>query len=333
MRALLIRRFGGPDVAELADVPEPAPGPTEMLVDVRAASVNPVDFKIREGALRRLLALPFPIVLGNDLAGVVRSAGASVRRFRAGDRIFARLRKDRIGAFAERAVVDEAHAALVPERLTFEEAASIPLAGLTAWQALVDVGDVKAGARVLIHAGAGGVGTLAIQIAKHLGAEVATTASAKNADLCRSLGADRVIDYRAEDFERALRDVDFVLDTQGGETQAKSFRVLRRGGLLVSVVGPPDAKFARGYGLGPLVVAALAVAGVPRALRLRRLGVRYEFLFMRPSGEELAKIGDLVDAGKVKPVIDAVFPLAQAREALARVEAGHARGKVVVTMA
>jgi NADPH:quinone reductase-like Zn-dependent oxidoreductase len=331
VKAAIIREYGSSEELEVADVPEPRlEAPDEMIVDVRAASVNPVDFKIRDGELRRLIRYRFPLVLGNDLAGVVREAGPAVARFRPGDRVFARLAKDRIGAFAERAPVREAHAAAIPGGLGFEDAASLPLVALTAWQAFVDCAALAPGQRVLVHAGAGGLGTAAIQIAKHLGAWVATTASARRAPLLRSLGADQVVDYKTERFDEVVRDVDVVLDTIGGETQTRSLHVLRPGGVLVAVTGLPDAAFAREWGMAWFARAALALLGRRRAALVRRLGVRYRFLFMRPSGEQLARVGELVAAGKVRPVIDRVFPLEEARAALEYVEAGHACGKVVI---
>ncbi len=334
MKAFLLRRYGGPDAVELADVPDPgAAGPGEIVVDVRAASVNPVDFKIREGALKPLLKLKLPIVLGNDLAGVVREVGPDVRRFQAGDEIYARVEKDRLGAFAERAVVREEHAGRKPARLSFEEAAAVPLAGLTAWQALVDHGGTGAGHKVLIHAGAGGVGTLAIQVAKHLGAFVATTASARGADLVRSLGADLVVDYKTERFEDRVRDYDLVFDTLGGETQRRSLGVLKPGGILVDIVGPPDAAFAREAGANLVIRVALGLMGWKRARLARRLGVRYRFLFMRPSGEQLERLGALIDAGELRPIIDEVYPFARALDAIAHSESGRAKGKVVIKIA
>lgn len=330
MKAAFIRRYGGNKVVELGELPAPQAGPGELLVEVHAASVNPVDFKIRDGLLKMIVPFGFPLILGNDLSGVVKAVGAGVTRFAPGDAVFARMDKRRIGAFAELAVVAEADAAARPANLSHFEAAAVPLAALTAWQALFEIGGLKAGQKVLIHAGSGGVGSFAIQLARHAGATVATTVGARNADLARSLGADIVIDYKAQRFEDVVSGQDLVLDTQAGDIQHRSFAVLKRGGVLVSIAGKPDGRLARQWGLNPLLGVLLDFLS-RKTLRLaKRHGVRYEYLFMHPSGEQLAQIGRLLAEGGVRTVIDKVFPLEQVREALAYSEAGHATGKVVV---
>lgn len=330
MKAAFIRRYGGNDVVELGELPAPQAGPGELLVEVHAASVNPVDFKIRDGMLKMIIPFGFPLILGNDLSGTVKAVGAGVTRFRPGDAVYARMDKRRIGAFAEFAVVAEADAALKPANLSHVEAAVVPLAGLTAWQALFEIGGLQAGQKVLIHAGSGGVGTFAIQLARHAGATVATTVGARNAELVRGLGADIVIDYKAQRFEDVVSGQDLVFDTQAGDIQHRSFAVLRRGGVLVSIAGKPDGRLVREFGLNPLLGVLLDFLS-RKTLRLaKRHGVRYEYLFMHPSGEQLAQIGRLLAEGSVKTVIDKVFPLEQVREALAYSEAGHATGKVVV---
>ena len=330
MKAAFIRRYGGNAVVELGELPEPQAGPGELLVEVHAASVNPVDFKIRDGMLKMIVPFGFPLILGNDLSGVVKAVGAGVTRFRPGDAVFARMDKRRIGAFAEFAVVAEADAAAKPANLTHIEAAAVPLAALTAWQALFEIGGLKAGKKVLIHGGSGGVGTFAIQLARHAGATVATTVGARNADLARSLGADIAIDYKAQRFEDVVSGQDLVFDTQAGDIQHRSFAVLKRGGVLVSIAGKPDGRLVREFGLNPLLGVLLDFLS-RKTLRLaKRHGVRYEYLFMHPSGEQLAQIGRLLAEGSVRTIIDKVFPLEQGREALAYSEAGHATGKVVV---
>lgn len=330
MKAAFIRRYGGNKVVELGELPAPQAGPGELLVEVHAASVNPVDFKIRDGMLKMIVPFGFPLILGNDLSGVVKAVGAGVTRFRPGDAVFARMDKRRIGAFAEFAVVAEQDAAAKPANLTHVEAAAVPLAGLTAWQALFEIGGLKAGQKVLIHAGSGGVGTFAIQLARHAGATVAATVGARNADLARSLGADIVIDYKTQRFEDVVSDQDLVFDTQAGDIQHRSFAVLKRGGVLVSIAGKPDGRLARQWGLNPLLGVLLDFLS-RKTLRLaKRHGVRYEYLFMHPSGEQLAQIGRLLAESSVRTVIDKVFPLEQVREALAYSEAGHATGKVVI---
>lgn len=330
MKAAFIRRYGGNDVVELGKQPMPQAGPGELLVEVHAASVNPVDFKIRDGMLKMIVPFRFPLILGNDFSGVVKAVGAGVTRFKPGDAVFARMDKQRIGAFAEFALVAEADAAAKPANLSHIEAAAVPLAGLTAWQALFEVGGLQAGQKVLIHGGSGGVGSFAIQFARHAGLTVATTVGARNMELARSLGADTVIDYKTQRFEDFVSDYDLVFDTQAGEIQHRSFAVLKRGGALVSIAGKPDGRLVREFGLNPLLGVLLDFLS-RKTLRLaKRHGVRYEYLFMHPSGEQLAQIGRLLEAGTVRTIIDKVFPLAQVREALAYSAAGHATGKVVV---
>ena len=330
MKAAFIRRYGGNKVVELGELPAPQAGPGELLVAVHAASVNPVDFKIRDGMLKMIIPFGFPLILGNDLSGVVKAVGAGVTHFKPGDAVFARMDKRRIGAFAEFAVVAEADAAAKPANLSHIEAAAVPLAGLTAWQALFEIGGLKAGQKVLIHGGSGGVGSFAIQLAHHAGATVATTVGARNADLARRLGADIVIDYKTQRFEEVVSDCDLVFDTQAGDIQHRSFAVLKRGGVLVSIAGKPDGRLVREFGLNPLLGLLLDFLS-RKSLRLaKRHGVRYEYLFMHPSGEQLAQIGRLLEEGSVRTIVDKVFPLEQVREALAYSEAGHATGKVVV---
>ena len=268
--------------------------------------------------------------MGNDLAGVVVRVGSGVRRFKPGDEVYARPDEDRIGAFAEFISIKEDAVANKPKKLTMEEAASIPLVGLTAWQALVERANLKTGQKVLIHAGSGGVGTFAIQLAKHLGAIVATTTSTANLDWVKRLGADIVIDYKKDDFANILHDYDVVLDTLGGETLEKSVRVLKPGGKLISIAGPPDPDFAKEIGATWIVRLAMRVLSHRIRKEAKRHHVSYSFLFMRPSGDQLREIGSLIDSGVIRPVVDRVFPFESTKEALAYVEKGHAKGKVIV---
>lgn len=330
MQAALIDRYGDNSRVRLADVPVPAVGRDDLLVKVHAASVNPVDTKIRDGKLKLLINYRMPLVLGNDLAGTVAAVGAGVTRFKVGDPIYARMAKQRIGAFAEYAVVPEAVAALKPANLAFEEAASLPLVGLTAWQALLDIGHLQAGQKVLIHAGSGGVGTFAIQLARHLGAKVYTTVGQRNVELVKRLGADVAIDYRSERFEDLAQDCDVVLETLGDELLLRSFQSVKRGGVVVSIGNTPTAKFAREWGMHPLLVPVVALMSRKAMAAAKARGARYEYLFMRADGEQLREIAQLVEAGIIKPVIDKVFPLAEVREALAYSESGRATGKVVI---
>jgi NADPH:quinone reductase-like Zn-dependent oxidoreductase len=330
MKAFAIDHYGGPDRLTLRDLPEPEPGPGDLLVEVRAASVNPVDFKIRGGGVKTLVKDRFPLVLGCDCSGVVLRVGEGVTKFAPGDEVFARLRKGRIGTFAERTLIDEAAAAKKPVKLSHAEAASIPLVGLTSWQALVDIGKLGAGQRVLVHAGSGGVGTFAIQLARHLGAVVATTASTRNRELVTRLGATEVVDYRTERFEDVVAPCDVVFDTQGGETLERSFAVVKPGGVVVTIGGVPDAKFGKAWGLHPVLVLGLRFM-MRKVTRLARAkGARFEYLFMKADGEQLGAIGALLDEGTIEPILDRTFPFAETREAIAHVERGRAVGKVVV---
>lgn len=330
MKAALLERYGDNSAIRLADVPVPTISDTEMLVEVRSASVNPLDVKTRAGQLKLVLKYRLPIVMGNDLSGVVTQVGAKVSRFRVGDEIYVRLDKNRIGAFAEFAAVRECDAAHKPASLSFEEAASLPLVALTAWQALVDIGRLGAGQSVLIHAGSGGVGSIAIQLARHLGARVLTTVGLRNIDLVRGLGADVAIDYRSTRFEDVAKDCDLVLDSAGGETLVRSFACVKPGGVVVSVGSTPSTAFARQLGLNPLLVFAIGVMSRKVTAAARARQARFEYLFMRPDGDQLTELGRLVDSGAVKPLVDRIYPLAQVHEALAYSESGRATGKLVI---
>jgi alcohol dehydrogenase len=333
MKAVLIDRYGGNDLVRVTDVAVPTMGPDDVLVQVHAASVNPLDIKTRDGSMKTLLKYRFPLVLGNDLSGVVSDVGAQVARFRKGDEIYARMNHERIGAFAEFAVVREGAAALKPANVTFEEAASLPLVALTAWQALVEIGKLRANQRVLIHAGSGGVGSVAIQLARHLGATVFTTVGKRNAELVKRLGANVAIDYRSERFEDVAKDCDVVLDSAGGDTLVRCFESVKPGGVVVSIGPTPSAAFARSWGLNPIIVLAISVMSRKATAAARRHKARYEYLFMRADGEQLREITRLVESGVIKPLVDKVFPLEQVRDALAYSESGRATGKVVIRVA
>lgn len=330
MRAFVVTHYKEP--LREADVAEPTVGHCDVLVQVQAAGLNQLDEKIRLGEFKQILPYKLQLILGNDVAGTVIRVGAGVRGFKPGDEVYARPAKDRIGTFAERIAIAEEDLALKPASASMEEAGSLPLVALTAWQALVEQGNVQRGQKVLIHAGAGGVGSIAIQLAKHLGATVATTAGGSNAGFVRSLGADTVIDYRTEDFERLLSGYDLVLDSLGGENLEKSLRILKRGGKAIGISGPPDPAFAREVGLNPLL--RLAIAGLSSRIRrqAKKLGVSYQFLFMRASGDQLRKITALVDDGVLRPVVGKVFDFAQTPQALQSVAKGGIRGKAVVTL-
>jgi NADPH:quinone reductase-like Zn-dependent oxidoreductase len=330
MRAFILDRYGSKVALRAGEVADPEVREDDVLVQVHAAGVNLLDSKLRSGEFKLILPYRVPFVLGHDVAGVVVRVGARVKQFKAGDEVYARPADHRIGTFAELIAVQEKDLALKPKNLTMEEAASIPLVGLTAWQALVERGQLKQGQKVFIQAGSGGVGTFAIQLARHLGATVATTTSTSNIDLVRSLGADIIVDYKKDDFETKLSDYDLVLHSQDGKALAKSLRVLRAGGRLISISGPPDPDFARAI-RAPWFVklfARLLSSGARRTAK--RLNTTFSFLFMKASGEQLRRIAALIEAGHIRPVIDKTFPFQSTNEALAYVETGRAKGKVVI---
>ncbi|KDP84755.1 NADPH:quinone oxidoreductase [Cupriavidus sp. SK-3] len=330
MNALLLDRYGKKRALRSTEVPSPALGEDEVMVQIHAAGVNLLDSKIRNGEFKLILPYRPPLVLGHDVAGVVVKAGPRVRQFKPGDEVYARPDDFRIGTFAEYIAVKEESLAIKPKALSMEEAASIPLVGLTAWQALIETANLKKGQKVFIQAGSGGVGTFAIQLAKHVGATVATTTSSANIDLVRSLGADIVIDYRKDDFEKILQDYDVVLHSQDATALEKSLRVLKPGGILISISGPPDPAFAKGIGAPWFVnlIVRLLSSGVRKRAAGRDL--RYSFLFMRASGRQLSEITSLIDSGAIRPVVDRVFSFDETNEAMAYIEKGRAKGKVVV---
>lgn len=330
MKAFIIERYGKDEVGRIADMPEPALQEDDVLVDIHAAAVNVLDIKIRSGEFKLVLPYRMPLILGHDVAGKVVRVGRGVHRFKPGDAVFARPDDARIGTFAEQIAVKERSLAHKPANLTMEEAASLPLVALTAWQVLVDIAKLKKGQKVFIQAGSGGVGTIAIQLAKYLGAFVATTTSGDNASWVKALGADLVIDYKKQEFESELRDYDLVLNNQGGAELKKALRILRPGGHLVSISGPPTPEFAVRQGLAwPLKqVLRLSSAGIRR--KASRLGITYTFLFMHADGAQLQQIASLIEAGAIAPVVDRVFPFAAAAEALAYVATGRTKGKVVI---
>ena len=329
MKAFVVTHYG-PDGLEPADVPTPTVGPHDVLVDIRAASINPLDKMVRNGEFKQLIKYQRPFVLGHDLSGVITKVGADVPGFKVGDEVYARPRDLRIGAFAEQVAIDADDIALKPASLSFEEAAAVPLVALAAWQALVEVANAQPGQKVLVHAGAGGLGSTVIQVAKHLGAHVATTAHTNDVDRARALGADEVIDLTQQDFTDLLSGYDVVLDSLGAASLEKSLIVLKPGGLAISVVGPPDPHFATQLGQ-PLFKPVMAVLSRKIRRRARKLGVRYSFFFMRASGAQLTTLRALYDAGTLRPVLDRSFPFDRTLDAIAYVEQGMAAGKIVVT--
>jgi NADPH:quinone reductase-like Zn-dependent oxidoreductase len=306
MKAVCIYSYGGPEVLIYEDAPCPHPGEGEVLVKVHAAGINPVDWKVREGHLKEMLHHSFPLILGWDVSGVVESLGANLERLKVGDEVYSRPDISRDGAYAEFIVIKESEVALKPKSIDHIHAAALPLAGLTAWQTLFDAGALSPGQRVLIHAAAGGVGSLAVQLAKWKGAVVIGTASARNHDFLRNLGIDQVVDYEREKFEDVVQPVDVVLDTMGGEIQERSWKVLKRGGILISIVSPPSVEAAAAH------------------------GVRQAFVFIKPSAEQLSSIAALVEAEKLKAIVETTLPLSDATRAQEVSERGHTRGKIVL---
>ncbi|GAA0493093.1 NADP-dependent oxidoreductase [Salinibacillus aidingensis] len=310
MKAVVIEEYGGRNQLKMKEIPKPEIGEHQVLVEMYATSINPIDWKVREGYLKEGLPFEFPVILGWDAAGVITETGSKVTKFQIGDEVFARPDTTAKGTYAEYTVVDEHLLAPKPKNLDFKEAASVPLTGLTAWQCLVDFSNINKGNKVLIHAGAGGVGSFAIQIAKHFGAYVASTASGKNEDLLTELGVDEFINYKEQNFEDILHDYDIVVDTLGGEIMDKSFQVLKDGGKLVSIAGNPDEEKAKAR------------------------NIKAGFLWLEPDGEQLDQLGKLIEAGKVKPVVGHEFPFSEEgiKEAHKLSETHHAKGKIVIRM-
>jgi NADPH:quinone reductase-like Zn-dependent oxidoreductase len=309
MKAVCIYRYGGPEVLVYEDAPRPHPVAGEILVRVHAAGINPVDWKIREGHLKTMVPHTLPLILGWDVSGVIEAVGPGAARLKVGDEVFSRPDIARDGAYAEFIVIRESEAALKPKSIDHLHAAALPLGGLTCWQSLFIAAGLAAGQRVLIHAAAGGVGHLAVQLAKWKGAHVIGTASARNHDFLRSLGADQVIDYDTERFEEVLQPVDVVFDTLGGDVQARSWKMLKPGGILVSIASPPDAATAAAH------------------------GVRQAFVFTQPDAAQLAEIARLVEAEKLKVIVETILPLADATRGQELSERGHTRGKIVLRVA
>jgi len=328
MKAAYISRYGNIDDVQLDEQSQPPLTADAVLVKVHAASINPLDLRVLEGEFKAILPVKFPFILGNDFAGTVVEVGSKVTQFKAGDEVYAKT--DLNGAFAEYTVVQQSSLALKPQNISMEQAAALPLVALTSWQALVEIAKVKAGQKVLIHAGSGGVGSIAIQLAKSLGATVATTTSAKNSGWVKELGADIIIDYKTMNFEQELKDYDVVLDTQGGKTLEKSLHVLKRGGRLISISGPPDHAFAEAINPNWFLKCVIPMLSWSIRHKAKKRGITYTFLFMQPNGQQLSKITELLEAGKIKPVVDQTYDFIQIKEALQYVNTGRAKGKVVL---
>jgi len=331
MKAAYITRYGNISDVQVDEQPKPSVSENAVLVKVHAASINPLDIRILDGDFKAILPVPFPFILGNDFAGTIVEVGSKISQFKVGDEVYAKT--DLNGAFTEYTVVQESSLALKPQNISMEQAAALPLVALTSWQALVEIAKVKAGQKVLIHAGSGGVGSIAIQLAKSLGATVATTTSAKNSSWVKELGADIIIDYKTIDFEQELKDYDVVLDTQGGKTLEKSLNVVKRGGRLISISGPPDHAFAEAINPNWFLKCVIPLLSWSIRHKAKKRGITYTFLFMQPNGQQLSKITELVEAGKIKPVVDQTYDFFQIKEALQYVNAGRSKGKVVLNIA
>ena len=332
MKALILERYGKSNQLAFADIPRPTIQPNEILVHVHAVGLNPIDIMIPKGTFKPILKFELPATMGSDLAGVVQEVGSHVTRFKPGDAVYASIFDLGTGSLAEYAVVPESAAALKPEKLDFVQAASIPMVGLTSWQALKERARIKSGDKVFIPAGSGGIGTFSIQLAKHLGAKVATTTSNANIGLVTQLGADEVIDYKTQAFEKLLHGYDAVLGTVRGDGIEKSLQILKPNSNVVSLIGPPDAAFARKRGMSFLMKLVFGLISSKIIRLAKKRNVEYSFLFVHPDGQQLAEISKIIDAGHIQPVIDKVFPFEQTLQALAYLEQGRAKGKVVVKL-
>lgn len=332
MKAYVLNKYSKNASLQLTDMPVPLVKENDVLIEIHAAGLNLLDSKIMTGEFKLILPYKLPLILGHDVAGIVTKVGSKVTKFKVGDEVYSRPSDLRIGTFAEFIAIDEKDVAHKPENLSMEEAASIPLVALTVWQALVEKANLQKGQEVFIQAGSGGVGTIAIQLAKHLGASVATTASEKSFDLLRTLGADVLIDYKTQDFEQVLKNYDVVLNSQDKKTLEKSLRIVKPNGKVISISGPPTPEFAKAINAPWFVkiILTLISSGIRKGAKKRNIG--YSFLFMRAEGKQLAEITKLIEAGKIKPVLDKVFPFEKLNDAMSYVESGRAKGKVVVKM-
>ena len=330
MRAFVLGGYGAvTDNVRLAEIADPVAGPGEVLIEIHAASLNPIDFKLVHGALKRISNYQLPRPIGFDASGVVLAVGAGAVKFKPGDVVYARASRDTIGSFAEQIALPEKFVALKPAAISHAAAASLPLVGLTTLQGFERAG-ARAGQRILIHAGSGGVGTFAVQYARHLGLHITSTTSSKNADFVKSLGANRVIAYDRENYLEQSGDYDIVYDTLGGAFTIDAFKLVKRGGIVISLSGPPDRDFARREGKGWLVRIAVWLMGRKVYAAAERAGAEYCWFLTESSGDQLREIAVLVDRGAIKPVIDREFAFEQLPEALSYLEAGRARGKVVL---
>lgn len=331
MQAYTIERYGSD--GQLTLQPQPECGADDVLVKIHAASINPLDSKISSGEFKLLLPYKMPLILGNDFAGVVIAVGRNVSEFQIGDAVYAKAPQERIGCFAEYIAINKDALAHKPLNLTMEQATAVPLVALTAWQALVETANLQPGQKVLIHAGSGGVGTMAIQLAKQLGAFVATTTSTTNVDWVKALGVDVVVDYKTQDFSQLLQNYDVVLCSLGGDTLQQSLKVIKPGGMLISISGPPTPEFAATQKAPWLLQQIMRLLSFSIRRNAQKRGISYRFVFMRSNGQQLQHITSLIEAGKLKPIIDKVFSFTDIADALAYSEQGRVKGKTVIKIA
>jgi len=330
MKATIIRKYGKLDNVEFINVDIPDATENQIVIKMKAASINPVDWKIINGDLKPVLSLPFPLFLGSDGSGVVDKVGDNVTKFKVGDEVYFRSEISKMGTYAEYFSIDENLAAIKPKNMSFVEAASIPLVGLTSYQALKTLAKIKEKNKVFIHAGAGGVGTFAVQFAKYCGAQVATTASEKRFDLLNELGADEIIDYKQSQFENDLHDYDIVFDTLGGAYESKSYQILKKEGVLVSIIGIPDAAALSKLNANAMIKFVSFIAHKIKSFKIKKAQINYKYLFMSPSGEQLSEITDIIEAGKIKAVIDSVYKLEELKAAFEKSRKGHSVGKIII---
>jgi NADPH:quinone reductase-like Zn-dependent oxidoreductase len=330
MKAYTITKYGKNEKVQLTEINTPVIQANEVLVEIHAASINQLDLKIKSGEFKLILPYKLPLILGHDLAGVIIKVGANASRFKVGDEVFARARDFHVGTFAEYIAVNENDLARKPKNISMEEAASLPLVALTVWQAFVEKAKLKKGQNVFIQAGSGGVGTIAIQVAKYLGATVATTTSARNSEFVKQLGADVIIDYQTQDFSTLLKDYDFVLHSQDSKDLEKSFQILKSGGKIISISGPPDAEYVHEANLSWFMKVAISLLSRKVRNLVKKTGVDYSFLFMKANPHQLSQITTLIETRTIRPVIDKVFSFDQTQEAMDYVQRGRAKGKVVI---
>ncbi len=330
MKAAIIRKYGKLDNIEFINIDIPDARENQIVIKMKAASINPVDWKIVKGDLKPILSLTFPLCLGSDGSGVVEKVGRGVTKFKVGDEVYFRSEISEMGTYAEYFSIDEKLAAMKPKNMSFVEAASIPLVGLTSYQALKILAKIKEQSKVFIHAGAGGVGTFAVQFAKYCGAHVATTASEKRFDLLSELGVDEIIDYKKTHFENELHDYDIVFDTLGGSHELKSYQILKNDGVLVSIMGMPDIAALSKLNANPIIKFVSFIAHKIKSVKINKAHINYKYLFMSPSGEQLSEITKIIEAGKIKAVIDSVYKLDQLKAAFEKSREGHSVGKIII---